>query len=267
MAVFNPFGSGEIQESGTKTESGEKILVSFPPAKFDTFVKVLELFNKSTESIKIQSSNIIQKFGPAVASADVSTLFDNQEIDIEIMKPSKYIKLFKNFRNNEDVKFIEDNTNNRYIITNDEIKLFLPKQAMASDGDTLMPDFEDSESLFEIKIDKETAKQLISLSSGSNYVEYLIQDDKLKGIHVPDTAIYLFTEYIKDPKAKTLDETSANQMLRTGIFLSVPAEDYTIHIGKLKTGGYFSFTDCNTGIVHVNVFENLEDSTGGNLLI
>lgn len=267
MTAFNPFGDNKAIVSTNTSGAKENLLVSFTPAKFDVLIKVLGLFDKSSDSIKIQNSNIIQKYGPAVVSANVMTLFDNQSINIEIVQPKKYIKLFKLFKNNNNIDFIEDNSNNRYIITNGEIKLFLPKQAIAATDDTLMPDFDDCVGLYEVKIDKETSKQLIGLSSDVNYVEYLIQDDKLKGVHVPDTAIFLFADYLIDPKAVKLDETNADQILRTGIFLTVPAEDYTINIGKLKNGNFFSITDCNTGVVHVSIIETLELSTGGNLLI
>lgn len=265
MANFNPFGDNKTF-SDTKT-SGEKLLVSFSPAKFDTLIKVLGLFNKSADSIKITNGNIVQKYGPATINADVSTLFDDQPVDFEIVQPNKYIKLFKTFKNNTDISIIEDNSNNRYIITNGEIKLFLPKQAQVASDDTLLPDFEDCTQLWEIKIDKETSKQLIALSGSSNYVEYLIQDEKLKGIHVPDTAIFVFSEFLIDPKAKILDETNAEQTFKTGTFLKIDAEDYTINIGKLKNGNHFSITNCNTGLIGVNIFETLEVSTGGDLFI
>ena len=259
MTDFNPFSS--------KEKTGENLLFSFSPAKFDILIKVLSLFDKSGETISIRNSNIVQKFGAAVANADISTLFDDQIVDIDIVQPKKYIKLFKQFKNNTNIDFIEDNSNNRYIVSNGEIKLFLPKQAQASDDDTLAPDFDDCVGLYEIKIDKETSKQLVGLSSDSNYVEYLIQDEKLKGVHIPDTAIYLFNDFLIDPKATKLDETNADQMLRTGNFLSVPAEDYLINIGKFKNDNFFSVTDCNTGVVHVKIIETLELSTGGSILI
>ena len=262
--TFNPFTTAD-----TPTQSsfeGENLLLTLSPAKFDIFNKTLSLFEKSSESIKIQNSNIIQKYGPAVITADITALFE-KEIDMTIVQPKKYIKLFKQFKNNTDINFIEDGSNNRYIITNDEIKLFLPKQAAVAEEDTLMPDFEDAEGICDLKIDKEVAKQLVGLSTDVNFVEYLFQDQKLKGIHIPETAIYLFGDYLKDPKAKTLDETNAELILRTGVFLEVPAENYIIQIGKLKNGNHFSFTECDTGMVKVNVFENLEVTTGGNLLI
>jgi hypothetical protein len=263
LADFNPFGDSKT----TVSKTGENLLVSFSPAKFDILIKVLSLFDKSGETISIKGSSIVQKFGTAIANADISTLFDDQIVDLEIVQPKKYIKLFKQFKNNTNIDFIEDNTNNRYVVTNGEIKLFLPKQAQAASDDNLMPDFDDCKGLFEIKIDKETSKQLIGLSGDVNYIEYLIQDDKLKGVHVPDTAIYLFNEFLIDPKASKLDETNADQMLRCGNFLSIPAEDYEINIGTLKNDNYFSVTDCNTGLVHVKIIETLEVTTGGNLLI
>lgn len=263
MTSFNPFGDNKTDT----TKTGEDTLFSFSPAKFDSLIKVLSLFDKSGETISIKKSNIVQKFGTAIATADISTLFDDQIVDLEIVQPKKYIKLFKQFKNNTNIDFIEDNSNNRYIVTNGEIKLFLPKQAQSASDDTLVPDFDDCTGLFEIKVDKETSKQLIGLSGDVNYIEYLIQDDKLKGVHVPDTAIYLFNEFLTDPKASKLDETNADQLLRCGNFLSVTAEDYKINIGKLKNDNFFSITDCNTGVVHVNIIETLDVTTGGNLLI
>lgn len=273
MAVFNPF-SNLVTNNETKSEKNEKtedLLISFTPAKFDTFVKILSFFDsaKSTDSIKIQENTIIQKYGTAVLSSDISSLFENQVINIEINQPKKYIKLFKNYRNNNNIDFIDDKSNNRYIVTNNEIKMFLPKQVKTeenSNEDSLMPDFTDSEGLYSVKIDKETAKQLLNLSADQNYVEYLIQDNKLKGINIPQTAIYLFNEYLNDPKTKNLDETNADLLLRTGVFLAIAADSYDINIGKLSNGNYFSFTDCNAGLVHINIFENLENSTGGTLI-
>jgi hypothetical protein len=257
--------------STPNVSSGEvKTIASFTPAKFDALIKILSLFDKSNESIKISESTIIQPFQSAVAIADCSQLFDEQEVTLEIVQPKKYIKLLKNFRNNDNINIIDDGENNRYVITNNEIKLFLPKKAeVTTDDDDLLPNFEGSQVTYGINIDKETAKQLSGLSNDSEYIEYLIQDNQLKGIHIPDTAIYLFANFLKDAEAKKLDETNADVMLKTGVFLSIPADDYGIEIGQLKDGRYFSITNCNTGLIQVSVkvIEILEETTGGNLLI
>ena len=243
-------------------------IASLSPAKFDSLTKVLSLFDKSAESIKIVNSQIVQPIGKSVVSCDCTELFENDDtITIEITNPKKYVKLLKNFRNNDNIDIIDDTENHRYVITNNEIKLFMPKKAEVQSNDDLMPDLESAEMSFEIEIDKETAKQLMSLSSEVQYIEYLIQDNKLKGFHVPDTAIFLLNDYIKDERAKELNETNADLILRTGSFLSIPAEDYVVQIGKKDDESYFSFTYCNTGVTQVRVFENLEIATGGGLLI
>ena len=272
MAVFNPFNSEnstvvEEDKPEERTEIPENLLFSFTPAKFDMFVKVLSLFDKSSDSIKITQSQVVQKYSAAVINADMSTLFDDQEVDLEIIQPKKYTKLFKQFRNASNIDIIQDDDNNRYIITNGEIKVFLPKQVTTDSDDTMMPDFDGCVGLWDIKIDKETSRLLNGLSSDVNFIEYLIQDNKLKGLHVPDTAIFLFGDYLKDPKAKTLDETNSEVTLRTGVFLPIVADDYNISIGKLKNEEYFSITECNTGLIKINVIEKLEVTTGGNLLI
>jgi hypothetical protein len=68
-------------------------------------------------------------------------------------------------------------------------------------------------------------------------------------------------------KAAKLDETNADLALRSVAFLSIPAEDYEIAIGKQADGSYISVTNCNTGFIKVDVFESLEIATGGNILI
>lgn len=266
MSTFNPFEqtNTNLQQS---TEKAPSTLISFTPAYFDSLIKILSLFEKSADTIKISQSTIIQKYGAAIVYADISNVFNGTAIDLEIVQPKKYIKLFKQFRNNTDIDVIDDSENNRYIITNNEIKLFLPKPAQTTTDDTLLPDFEGSTSYYQVKLDKETSKQLIGLSSESKFVEFLIQDEKFKGVHIADTAIYLFNDYLKDPNVSKLDETTADPMLRCGNFLSIAAEDYEINIGKLSNGNYFSITDCNTGFIHVNIYETLEVTTGGNVLI
>ena len=89
----------------------------------------------------------------------------------------------------------------------------------------------------------------------------------MKAIHVPDTAIYLFSDYVSDLKASTLDETNADLALRSISYFSIPAEDYEISIGKQPDGSFVSAMSCNTGFIKISVVENLEIATGGNILI
>jgi hypothetical protein len=52
-----------------------------------------------------------------------------------------------------------------------------------------------------LKLIKQQEILLLVFQSEASYVDYLIQEDVLKGIHVPDTAIYLFSDYINDAKS------------------------------------------------------------------
>jgi len=240
------------------------------PAKFDSFLKVLNVLitdKTSNESLIIKDSIITQNIHGAIANSNIEDIFDGKKIDLQIINPKKYLKLFKTFRNNNDIFIIDDLENSRFIISNGEIKLFLPKQIESLVESVKIPDLSNSEGICSIKIDKATRNIIIGLSNDASYIDYLIQDGVIKGIHVPDTALYLFSDYIKDAKAAKLDETNADLALRSISFLSIMAEDYEVFIGKQNDDSYISVTNCNTGFIKVDVFETLEKSTGGNILI
>ena len=250
------------------------IICQISPAKFDSLLKVLKVLvtdKSSNDSLVIKESTITQSIPGTVISADISDIFGDKKINLQIINPKKYIRLFSNFRNNNDIFVLDDNDNSRFIFTNGEIKLFLPKQIEKLVEDVKLPDLSAAEQLCSIKVDKLTKKIISSLASDVQYVDYLIQDNLLKGIHIPDTAIYLFNEYIKDSKAAKLDETNADLALRSTSYLLVESEDYEIFIGRLKDSSlnttYVSATICNTGFVKVDVYENLDTVTGGNILI
>ena len=242
-------------------------IAEITPAKFDSLVKILTLLDKSSDAIMITGSNIIQPYKRGMLHADVSEIFDNKQIDLQIINPKKNVKLLKTFKSNSNIHIIDDNDNARYILTNGEIKLFLPKQSNITGTTAQLPDFSNATQLCTAKLDKDASKTIDSLASDSNYIEYLIQDNKLKAIHVPDTAIYILSDYLKDPKVNKLDETTADLTLRTEVYLPVTADEFNITLGKLPDESYFSYTVCDTGLIKINVFESLDLTTGGNLLL
>lgn len=246
------------------------IICQISPAKFDSFLKVLNVLisdKSSNDSLIIKDSMVTQNVSSAIVSSNIEDVFDGKKIDLQIINPKKYLKLFKTFRNNNDIFIMDDVENSRFIISNGEIRLFLPKQIENLIETVKVPDLSNCEGLYSIKIDKATRNIIIGLSNEAPYIDYLIQEDTLKGIHVPDTAIYLFSDYISDIKAAKLDETNADLALRSTSFLSIPAEDYEIAIGKQADGTFISVTNCNTGFIKVDIYEFLEITTGGNILI
>jgi hypothetical protein len=246
------------------------IVCQISPAKFDSLLKVLSVLisdKSSNDSLIIKESNITQNVSGAIISANVEEIFEGKKIDLQIINPKKYLKLFKTFRNNNDIFILNDIENSRFIITNGEIKLFLPKQIENLVEGVKLPDLSNCAGICSIKVDKSTRNIIMGLAAEASYIDYLIQDDLLKAIHVPDTAIYLFSDYVSDLKATKLDETNADLALRSIAYLSIPAEDYEISIGKQPDGSYISAMSCNTGFIKIDVVESLEVATGGNILI
>ena len=243
------------------------IITSITPAKFDGLLKILNLLTDSNDPVIIKNSSITKNLtSGAIITANVKDVFDNEDINLHITNPKKNIKLFKAFKNNNNIFITEDDENSRYIVMNGEIRLFLPKQDESiQEFETDMPSLEGVNGLAQIKIDKETKNIISELSKDSEYIEYLFQDDKLKAIHIPETAIYLFENYIKDKEASKLDETNSQLTLRSTAFLPVTAENYELNIGKLSDGSYCSYTICDTGYIKVNIYEELEDTTGGSI--
>lgn len=243
------------------------IIAEISPAKFDSLVKILSLLDKSQDSIIIQNSSIIQQYKRGILYADIKQIFDEKDVNLQILNPKKNIKLLKQFKNNNNIYIIDDNENSRYVLTNGEIKLFLPKQSDETLITVQIPDYSGATEVCDATLDKDSSKTVDGLSADSNYIEYLIQDNSLKAIHIPDTAIYVLNDFIQDPQASKLDETNADLTLRSEVYLPVIADEYSIQIGKLPDDAYFSYTVCDTGLIKINVFENLDLTTGGNLLL
>jgi len=266
----NPIDNTPLSITNYKPLEENIIICQISPAKFDSLIKVLNVLvsdKSSNDSLIIKDSTITQNVSGAIVSSNIEEIFEGKKINLQIINPKKYLKLFKTFRNNNDVFILEDAENSRFIITNGEIRLFLPKQIENLVEATKLPDLSSCVGLCSIKVDKATRNIIVGLANEVNYIDYLIQEDLLKAIHIPDTAIYLFSDYVADAKATKLDETNAELALRSIASFLIPAEDYEIAIGKQPDGSYISATSCNTGFIKVDVIENLELATGGNILI
>jgi len=222
------------------------------PGNFDAFVKTIEVLQDSNV-IEISDSQICQRYkqGIAVLMTDVSPIFDNKQVSFTILNPKKYIKFLRNLRGNNHVAIVDDAAQQRYIFTNKVIKLFIPKPIDETLEDVTIPDLSNTTQLGEtITIDKETANQIKGLSGDS--VELLVHNDTIKGVYIPETAVYLFEKYSDE----NIDETNADFLLKAHSFLNVPAEEYKV--STFKTGDdYWLVQECNTGILTINTLEGL----------
>jgi hypothetical protein len=185
----------------------------------------------------------------------------------EIEESSEIFDLAQTLANVPEVKEYLTRVN-IFLLTNGEVKLFLPKQDISEDSKEVETfDIDSAEGICERKIDKETRKIIKNLSKDQERIDFLIQDNELKSIYIPDTAIYTFPDFKKDPNAQNLDETNADLALRCSNFLPVEADNYELFIIKTSDDNYVAITDCKVGgMISVRVQESLELSTGGNLI-
>ena len=243
-------------------ESSQKILCQLQPAIYDAFVKILSALDINTP-ISIQNSKIEQSInaGTAILTTDITNIV--KDITMDVLNPKKYIRLFKSIKGNNDVFIIDDDSNKRFIITNGKIKVFLPKQIEEFKANTAaLPDLSSITTIGNtIMIDKDT-KAIISSLQDTEYVDLLIYDNQLKGINIPDTAIFSFPAYINE----NVDEITAELKLRSFSFLNVNGETYQLSIGK-DNEIYWLSTVINTNIVDINVLEIINPVSDETLLI
>lgn len=103
----------------------ENVLNKISPGKWEALIEVLDFLTKDSDDIVVIQDSIILhslKTG-GILRANLLELFDNQKINLHISSPKKWVRLFKMLKS-DDVYIIEES--NRFIVTNGQIKLFLP---------------------------------------------------------------------------------------------------------------------------------------------
>ncbi len=244
----------------------QRQLADITPGKFDNLTKVLDILKQGKPTaITIKSSFIHENINGAVLVADVNTVFDNT-VDFEITDPKKHIDLFKQFKGNNNIFILDDPENVRFILTNGPIKIFLPKQLDQLVAETTPPDIQNATLICRKIVSKEVRDDIKGLGKHATSIEYLIQGGQIKAMHIPDTGIYRFNEFIKDPEVAKLDETNAELVLKSEIFLPVDSDQFDVRIvQKPDTQEYISVTECNAGIIKMWIYEQLENTTGGSI--
>ena len=164
---------------------------------------------------------------------------------------------------------IDDTENQRFLLTNGELRLFLPKQDnLINNKDIDDIDLTKAEIVCSINIDKSARTIINKLAANADYIEYLVQDNQLKSIYIPDTAIYIFEQFQKDEKTLHLNESTADLNLRVINFLPVEANSYFLTVYKFGQDKYGSITTCKIGgKIDVKIFEHCSLTTGGNIII
>ena len=223
--------------------------------KFDSLQKIIGVL-ENCEYLLIRDGKINQSINTNIISADLKNML-GETFNLDIINPRKYLKLFK-LMVRKNIKLYDDSEMNRYIIANNEIKLFLPKKS-GSNTPFTMPPMKGVGDKITIKDNKKTIKNLIGIGE----IKLLIDEDQLKGILVEGTGIYQFPEYADDQ----FDENDCELLISYG-FLSIDAEEYVIYLGKDNNNNYWIHTgmelDANN---HISMLENVTKKNLDNLLI
>jgi hypothetical protein len=229
-------------------------------AKFDMFVKTLSHLDDKNV-ITIVNSQVCQSINnnTTIIFVDLKDLL-GPNIELHILNPKKYLKHFKNIKGST-VYFIDSINESRYLITNGDITLYLPKQLEQLSSMFSIPDISTSTVISQpMDIDKDV-RNTISNLVGDGVVELIIKNSQLKGVYIPETAMYVFKQYIKE----NIVETSADLKLKCFSFLKIAAEKYTVGIYQIGDT-YWLLTGIDTGIKFYT-YENIQLVNDENLLI
>lgn len=263
LDVVDSIGSIGSNDSNIISDD-DIVLKKISPAKWEALIDILEFLTKdSDESVVISNSIIMHQLkSGSILKADLKEVFDNQNIDLHISSPKKWVRLFKMFKN-ENVYIIEES--NRFIVTNGQTKLFLPRQLNTVVSQLEFPDFEQTRNIANQIIQKESRDKIINLSKGLSYIEFLIKDNNIKIVNIPNTALFIIPEFMKDPEIRSLSVDNADLLLRSSTFLPYPAETYQIIIGLNNLNDkYFMVSSCKTQLISIEIYEVLNDATGIN---
>lgn len=260
MELNNILGNSE-KVTVESTDNG--VLTSINPAEFDSLIKILNVLERQ-DSIIIEGSKICQSInkGATIVSTDLKDIIGD-DINMHILNPKKAVKLFKAIKGNANVEIIDDDEQKRYVVTNGIVKVFLPKQADDLTVDSQPPDLSEFTPIGKaVEIDKDSRSNLTSILGESEYCELLIHGNQMKGVYIPETAIFLFDEYASE----NIDETNADMNLKSYSFLSIDGEKYDMYLGS-NEGQTWLLTRVNTGFVVVDLFESVSEVTDESILI
>lgn len=240
----------------------DNVIKKIVPAKWEAFLEILDFLTKdSDEPVIIKNSVIMYPYkGGSVIKADLTEVFDDGSMNLHISSPKKWTKLFKTLKDNNVYILDEDS---KFIVTNGQIKLFLPKQLNSYVNNLSFPSFTDTEQVCELVVQKDSRDKILRLGKDVQYIEFLIQDGKFKSVNIPNTAIFILPEYVKDPDAQKLTNGNADLTLRSTVFLPYPADTYQLLIGRnLVKDSYFAYTICKTSLTTIELYESLDNSSG-----
>lgn len=247
-----------------------ELLCSIDSKKFQSLLKILSMLEKkSNDNIDIVNSQIMYTIGDCVVLIDLRNIlyYDNNFINLNIINPKKYIKLLKQLSKDVNIFLFNDINNKQFIITDGQIKILLPKSIKNNDNanfDIKSLNLDNYNNICSKDIDKDQKNKIKSISMDSDnkgIIELLIHENKLKGINIQETAVYIFPEYINDPNSSSLNEKNVDLILKLSNFLIIDSDKYKVDILN-QTNKYIIVTSCNIdNYIDVKVIERASNIT------
>lgn len=219
--------------------------------KFEVFNKILSLFEKS-ECIVVTNSEIRQQMNTAYVFSNISSIL-GQDINLHIINPKKYIKMLKAF--NKKVKVIKiSEDNEKFIVSSNDTSIYCPKQIDKLAFKYSLDAFQNMKPIGDsIEIDKEVRKTINQLSSDAGFIDFIIHKSQIKGISIPETAVYRFDKYVDED----ITENNCDFLLRVYSIFEIDGEKYSISLGLDEAKKeYWLYAKIDTGNLIIKVIEN-----------
>ena len=225
--------------------------------KFEVLQKVVSIL-ENADYVSIKNGVINNLVNTNIISLDLTNML-GVNFDLDIINPKKYIKLFKSMKKS-NIKLFDDVEMKRFVISNGETKLFLAKRHENEfDKELNLDSLKPLGCNITIKNDKKLIKNLI----GSNGVNLLLNENKLKGILIEETGIYTFPEY----ENEEISEDNSELLISYG-FLSIDANEYNIQLGIDKKNNYWLYTIIEfENLSILTILENVKPKQMDNILI
>lgn len=245
--------------------SDPNLIIRMSSEKFEQFKSILVKLMKckAPESFVIDNNIIIHNVNGTVITTDMTKLFHPKKLNLHIINPAKYSLIFKSFKEG-DVDIINDSENQRFIVKNSNMEVYLPKRMDTMGLKDSIPEINNVTPVCKMSVTKEERTVINDIFRSAEHIDFLIHEGKIKGVYNEDIGVYKFNDYVNEK----INESNVDLILRTSMFTPIDsAEIYHIFIGKRPDFSYICLTDCNLGgAIEVRVYEMLQVAASSTLL-
>ena len=251
----------DFKLNNTPTIDGCTLISTVDPKPFQQLLKVLTLFTLK-DVINIENSVVYQTdvTGNCLIFINLSKILTN--ITFDIISPKKYIPLMKQLSILNKIYIFTNDTTKQIIVTDGMIRIIM-NQPSKTQQNNINIELSEFETLYQREISKESRAKIIKLSKETKgTIELLIHENNIKGINVPETAVYIFPDFVNDNISTKLDENTANIVLKIDHFLPFDGDQYKITIMK-KEDKYICISNLTTidKLIDIQIIERATNTT------